>query len=129
MSIGNIDFGQWLAGGGGLPNTQWALRAQVQWNRILDKPTDVELKRKDVGFLPPQTVRVEFDDSMMASDSEIGMGAMRRVMVFGVRGHPTIDDFDVEVTDTFIMDNAEYTVMSINRQMIGQVQAYCEAVG
>lgn len=128
MTIGEIDFGKWLTGGGGLPIAQWQQRAQVQWARILDKPTDVQFTRKGI-MLEPQTVRVEFDDSMMSSDSELGMGAMRRVMLFGVRGHPEIDDLDVEVTDTFVMDNLEFTVMSVNKTLIGQVQAYAEAVG
>lgn len=128
MTIGEIDFGSYLAGGSGLPNTQWQMRAQIQWARIMDKPTDVQFRRKSTN-LDPQTIRIEFDDSMQSADSDLGMGAMRRVMLFGVRGHPTIDDLDVEVTDVFVHDNVEFTVMSVNREIIGQIQAYAEAVG
>lgn len=126
-----IDFGGLLATAPrGIVQSQYALRAQIQWARILDKPTDIQIKRNSV-FLPTiQTVRIEQDDTFpqgVADDS--GMGSARRLIVFGVRGHPDIDDLDIDTWDRFTLEEQEYTVLSVNRHLIGQVQAVVEAVG
>lgn len=124
-----INFGAWISQpNASVVSTQWGLRAQVQWARILDKPTDVEFIRNGVK-LEPQTVRIEYDDTIANVKSEAGNSTLRKVMVFGVRGHPEIDDLDVNLWDTFVMNDAEYTVVSVNEHLIGQVQAYCEMVG
>lgn len=109
--------------------SQHQFRARVQWARILDKATDIQLLRKETR-LDPQTVRVEFNDTV-PSDSGGGSGEAwyKRGVIFGVKGHPDIDDFDVEVWDTFVMDGREFTVMFVNRNLIGQIQADFEAVG
>ena len=125
-----IDFGKAVAQGGGyLVSTQTALRAQIQWARILDKSVDVELRRKG-RTLPIQTVRIEQDNSFpQPSVDDAGSSSVRRLMMFGVRGHPDIDDLDVDAWDTFVMDEQEYTVVSVNRFIIGAIQAVVEAVG
>jgi len=124
----SISLGSWLAGTGSLPASQFSLRAEIQWSRILDKQTDIELYRNEA-FLPTQTVRIEFDDYFMNAVDDSGNSTSRKAVVFGVRGHPTIDDLDIELWDTFILEDKEYTVVSVNKQLIGQIQAYCEAVG
>lgn len=124
-----LDFGAWLSEGASrwVP-TQVALRAQVEWSRIQDKGTDIQLLRSGV-LLDPQTVRIEYDDTYSNAVSELGNSTLRRVMVFGIHGHPDYDDTDIKVWDTFIENDLEYTVVSVNRHMHGVVQAYCEAVG
>jgi hypothetical protein len=124
-----IELGAWLSQpNSSIVSTQWGIRAQIQWARILDKATDVQFIRNGVK-LEPQTVRIEYDDTVRDVQSEAGNSTLRRVMIFGVRGHPDIDDFDVNLWDTFVMNDAEYTVVSVNEHLIGQVQAYCEMVG
>lgn len=128
MSL-SLDIGSVLAGSAGLAQGQLALRAQVQWARILDKPTDVELRRGDV-FLSPQTVRIEADDWAIGDASDdSGMSVGRRATIFGVRGHPIHDDTDIDAFDSFVMDEQMYIVTSVNRHMHGAIQAQCEAVG
>lgn len=112
-----------------LVQSQWGIRAQIQWSRILDKPTDVSLRRGTT-TLDPQTVRLEPDDTFpIDSNDSSGVSAVRRFIMFGVRGHPTIDDLDVDAWDTFVMEEQEYTVIAVNRSLIGQIQARVEAVG
>lgn len=129
MSVTPLDFGSWLSSGASqFVPTQVALRAQVEWSRIQDKATDIQINRNGT-LLDPQTVRIEYDDTFANAVSDLGNSTLRKVMVFGIHGHPEIDDTDIKVWDTFIMDDLEYTVVSVNRHVLGQVQAYCEAVG
>jgi hypothetical protein len=123
-----IRFGGWVAGSYLRPNSQLSLRAEIQQSHILDKPTDVELLREGVP-LPPQTVRIEPDNSSQDANSDLGDSRLRKVQIFGIQGHPELDDTDIEMWDTFRYKDAEYTVLNINREGIGLVIAYCEAVG
>ena len=122
-----IDFSAWLSGGGAFVKTQVPLRATIQQSRILDKEVDLILVRRGIK-LSPQTVRVELEDTTRLMDDDSGQGFAIQATVFGIHGHPTLDDTDIQVWDTFTLDKMEFTVRVVNRQMHGQVQAYCEAV-
>ena len=124
----SIDFGSWLKGNGSIIASQHQIRAQIQQARIEDKATAVSFLRDGV-FLPDQMVRVEYDDAVTDQSSELGTAGLRRVTLFGTKGHPEIDDLDVRAWDTFRMDEIEFTVKHVNRTLIGQIQAHCEAVG
>jgi hypothetical protein len=123
-----IDFGGWMLGTGSLVKSQIPLRAQIQWARILDKDTDISLLRNGV-TLDPQTVRIEWDDISSDANDMSGNSTQRTAIIFGVRGHPDIDDLDIQVWDTFRIDAVEYTVVSVNKEMHGVIQAECEVVG
>jgi hypothetical protein len=124
-----MNIGAWLAQRPvSLVQSQETIRAQVQWARILDKPTSIRFLRNGTR-MAAQTVRIEFDDTFSNTESEAGNSTLRRVLLFGVEGHPTIPDLDVNLWDTFVIDQSEYTVVSVNDLLIGQVQAYCEMVG
>lgn len=125
----SIDFGALLGSANSIVATQWQFRAQIEWARIQDKATDIEIQRQGV-WLPTQTVRIEYDSSKPSDASDAsGISAFKGMYVFGVRGHPEIDDLDIDAMDVFILDDQEYTVISVNKRIIGQIQAYCEAVG
>lgn len=121
-------LGSWLSQSGGIAQMQISLRAEIQWARIQDKPTDVQFFRFG-NTLDPQTVRIEYDDTVSELNSgDMGMGAQRKGIIFGIHGHPTEADTDIQETDTFRMDNVEFTVTFVNRQLHGQIQASFEAV-
>lgn len=122
-----IDFGGWLTQPS-IVASQHQIRAQVQQARVLDKMFAVSFLRDEIA-LPEQLVRVEYNTTFTETSSEIGTAAERKVTLFAPKGHPDIDDLNVRVWDTFRMDEVEYTVMAVNRTLIGQVQVYCEAVG
>lgn len=122
-----IDFGKYLAGGI-RPSDQFQLRAQVQQSRIEDKMVAISFLRDGI-TLPEQLVRIEYDDLVSNQSSDLGSAGFRRVTLFGVKGHPEIDDLDVRVWDTFRMDEVEYTVIQVNRTLIGQIQVHCEGIG
>jgi hypothetical protein len=126
-----IDFGSLVGGATSIVASSATIRAQIEWARIQDKPTDIEIQRENVdGWLPTQTVRIEYDSSKPSDASDAsGISAFKGMYVFGVRGHPTVPDLDIDGGDIFVLDDQEYTVISVNKRIIGQIQAYCEAVG
>lgn len=123
----SIDFSGYLSGGLSIIAGQGGLRAQVQRARILDKETEIELKRGDT-HLASQSFRVEFDNSYSEMDGASGDGFARRLTIFGIQSHSTLVDSDIRVWDTFTLDDMEFTVTSVNKQIIGQIQAHAEAV-
>lgn len=122
-----IDFAKWMQGSGSIVKSQIPFRAQIQALRILDKEVDIAFLRHGTR-LAPQTVRVELEDNSPSSGDEMSQAFVVQATVFGIHGHPTLPDTDIKVWDTFTLDGMEFTVKVVNRQMHGQVQAYCEAV-
>lgn len=124
----SMSFGAWFAQSGGFVQTLIPLRAEIQWARILDRPTDVQFVRFG-RTLDPQTVRIEMDDTVTELNSgDMGMGTQRKGVIFGIHGHPELDDTDITETDTFVMDGIEFTITFVNRHLDGQIQASFEAV-
>ncbi len=124
-----IDFGGWLGGSGvSLVATQAPLRSQIQWSRILDKPDSLVLRREGLD-LAPQTLRIELDNGIQDASSPSGDSTSRGGTLFGIKGHPTLPDSDIELWDTFVLDDVEYTVTQVNRQQHGVIQAHIEGVG
>jgi hypothetical protein len=107
----------------------WVVRQCVLLtrHRILDKPVSLEFLRNGT-YLAPQQVRLEWDNTALNADSDLGSATMRRGYLFGVKDHPTLPDLDIAEWDTFVIEADEYTVVSINHHLIGQVQALFEAV-
>lgn len=122
-----IDFGAWI-GQSSVVASQHQIRAIVQQARVEDKAFAVSFKRSGVN-LPEQMVRIEFNNTMVEASSELGVAPERKATIFAPKGHPDIDDLDVRVWDTFVMDETEYTVMSVNRTLTGQIQCHCYATG
>lgn len=123
-----LDFTAWLGTSGpGLYLSEANARAAAAWNRIQDKATGVAFRTQTGSTLPQQTVRIESDSSSSASTSQAGKAATRRVVVFGVRDHASEDDTDIEAGYRFVLDSAEYRVMSVI-VTIGEVQGIAEAV-
>lgn len=121
-----IDFGTYL-NQPSLIQAQIPMRATLAWARILDNPTDVSFTREGVN-LEPQPVRIEFDDPVSDVSSEAGQGTRRRGYIFGLFAHPQLPDLDVRNWDTFRMDDMEFTVNFVNRQLQWEIQASFEAV-
>lgn len=125
MSL-SLDLGKMMAQRS-LVQMQIPLRSQVAWARILDNPTDIVLERQGI-FLDPQTVRIEFEDSypqQVADDS--GMCNTKRGVIFGAKGHPEVDDLDIREFDIFVMDEKNYIVVFVNKQLHSEIQADFEA--
>jgi hypothetical protein len=123
-----IDFGGWMRGGASIVKAQAPLRAEIERMRILDKDTDIELLREGIR-LDSQTVRIEWDDISADATDASGDSTRRVAIIFGIQGHPSLPDTDIKTWDTFVFEDVEYTVVSVNKRMHGVIQAECEVVG
>jgi hypothetical protein len=105
-----------------------AHRAALAWRRISEKPTSITIRRAGA-TQTAQTVRVEFSEASNQRMGASGDGAVRDVIIFGVRNHPDEDiaDTDIEKGDRFVHLDVEYTVRDLVTTL-GEVQAHCEAV-
>ncbi len=124
----SLDFGKYLTQGGGIVASQFALRAQIKWSRILDKQTAVTFTRRGQE-VAEQIVAIEWEDTFSDTESDMGIAYTRKGTLHGVKGHPTIDDLDVMPMDVFVFNGMEYTIATVNMNLIGEIQADFEAVG
>lgn len=96
-------------------------RAAAAWNRILDKPSIIRV----IGSSTDQTVRIEFDNSQArAVKGAAAEAAVRSLVIFGVKGHPSDDVPDtVLVTgNQIIYAGAEYEIRDVV-ETLGELQA------
>lgn len=105
-------------------------RSASVWWWIQRKPTSVVLLR-GVSTVTAQTVRIEnAQPSEVGQDS--GQSARRSVMVFGIQGHATLADTDIQRGDKFKWyaagSLANYEVIAVDKAQIGQVQCACEEI-
>ncbi len=103
--------------------------AVATWRRIQDHPTAITIRRAGAA-LDPQTVRIEFSDSAR-EDLDVRRGlnitpGVQRAVVFGVMGHPTVTDTDIQRADRFVIGVTEYEVIGVIAAA-GEVQAVGEA--
>jgi hypothetical protein len=118
------DLEAWLANDVVRPG----VRAGMAWRRINDRPTSITIRRAGE-MLDAQTVRIEWsgyaredEDADVAVDAMPGVG---RLTVFGVRGHPTVPDTDIQRGDRFVVGAADVEVIALMLPP-GEVQAVCE---
>lgn len=118
------DFSEWISSAQAEDAT--ITRAALAWKRISDKPTNIAVLREGVDALESQTVRIEYSDGVEVADAVAYVGK-QRVAVFGVRGHATISDTNLQRGDRFLVGDQMYTVTSVVLQT-GEIQASGEAV-
>lgn len=119
------DFSAWL---GNSVAIDAAPRAVLALNRILDKPTSIAFKTPTGSTLAAQTVRVEVDNRSAVITSAAGGAPAMRLIVFGVRGHPTVADTVMAEGYRFVLSNDEYRIDDIILQL-GEIQGVATATG
>lgn len=120
-----VDLSAWLADNADAPVA--SERAVDAWRRINDKPTSITVNR-DGTTLSAQTVRIEYSESERIVTGEAnGMSAIRDVVIFGVKGHPTVANTDLKYGDLFTYDGQIFQVL-FPISTIGEIQAVAEAV-
>jgi len=120
------DASAWIGAGAG---TAASDRAADAWRRISEKPTSIVVVRNKVSQ-PAQTVRVEYSNQQSNAEAKGGAGksSTQRVMLFGIRGHESEADTDIERDDRIKIDGLQFRVVSVI-PTLGEVQAMCEALG
>lgn len=120
-----INLSLWLYDTEAIPA---ANRAAAAWNRINDKPSSVAFKNAAGTIQAAQTVRIEYDNSVSESESVAGQTAVRKLVVFGVRGHGTVANTDIREGYRFVYDGDEYKCVS-TILTIGEIQGIFEVTG
>ncbi len=110
-----------------------AARAADMWTRIQDQPSVIVIRREGA-MLAAQTVRIEMGDTAR-EDLDVRRGlnvtpGVQRAVVFGMRGHATVADTDIQRADRFVVngfaDATEFEVIGVIA-VGGEAQAMCEA--
>jgi hypothetical protein len=105
-----------------------AQRAQDAARRIGEKPTSVVFKRANGSTLPAQTVRLEVDNRATLASSAAGAAPRMNVIIYGVRGHPSLPDSDIKEAYRFNYGGDAYTIVDIILQL-GEIQGIGIATG
>lgn len=128
---------RWLGSGPSIVATQHQVLASAQQKIIVDKEVDIEfVKPKEVTksgtipemVLPPQTVRIEYDSRATTVAGVAGTAPIMRATIFGVRGHPDLDDTDIAEGYTFQYEGDHFRITDVI-PVIGGVQAYAVVNG
>ncbi len=110
------------------PTVTEASRAALAYRRILDKPSSVAFKQPDGTVLDAQIVRLESDNTSTPAMSDAGTAATRKLIVFGIQNHATLDDTDMQEGYRFVLDGQEYRIQDVIATL-GELQGVAEAVG
>jgi len=105
-----------------------AQRAQDAARRIGEKPTTVVFKTAAGASIAAQVVRLEYDNRATLASSTAGATPRMNLIVYGVRGHPSIADTDIKEGYRFNFGNDSYSISDIILQL-GEVQGIAVATG
>lgn len=133
------DFNLWLGDGVGSPlgAIDAAGRAADAWQRIQHWPSTVIFTRpKSVPKtgaipavqLPPQIVRIEFDNRSTAIEGAAGVAPSLKLIVYGIQHHLTLPSTDMEEGYSFVMDGDSYRCVNV-LSLPGERQGVWEAMG
>ena len=107
-----------------------AQRAQDAVRRISEKPRSVVFRTAapQLVTLPAQTVRIEPSSNVGEITSSSGASPIREVIIFGVRGHSSVPDTNIDEGYTFNIEGDRYTVRDVI-VTLGEVQAVARVTG
>lgn len=93
-------------------------RAIAARNRILEKPSVIRIDR----LAYDQTVRIEANRYILDESSTFTETQNLRIVIFGIKGHPSVIDNDFISDDIFYYDGEKYKVES-SWETTGEIQA------
>lgn len=97
-------------------------RAVDAWNRIQANPSTITVQGGTA-----QVVRIEHESTPSDANTDAGESDILRCTVFGVVGHPVVDDTALVAGDRFAVDGFIYIVQRVINPP-GEIQAFCESV-
>lgn len=114
----------WIGAGTGTAESD---RADAALRRINEKPSSIVIKR-GASSLSAQTVRVEYSTQQGTPEAKggAGMSSTQRVIIFGIRGHRSEADTDIQRDDRIAIGGVQFRVVSVI-PTTGEVQANLEA--
>lgn len=120
------DIDEWA--GNSFPLSTWAAdwdpavdAAQI----IADRSTSITIVRNGTAQ-DAQTVRIEDFRNRNSPSTDAGMTGITDVLIIGYKGHPTIDDTDIQRGDRFVISGEMYEVEIVVPGLNNQLQAYAK---
>lgn len=103
-------------------------RAAEALRRIHIKPTMVVFRTPSGARLAAQMVRVESDNTATPGESTAGSAPVRKVIVYGIRNHPTDPNTNMKEGYVFVFEGDEYKCVDVIATL-GEIQGIWEATG
>ena len=118
----------WLINSNDFDHDAESAQSILAYQRINDNPTSVSFRKPNGTTLDPQTVRIESYNTARETSSVATTGPARRVIIYGIRNHPTLTDTNIAEGYRFVHTNDEYRVID-TMLAPGEIQGIAEAVG
>jgi hypothetical protein len=104
------------------------VRSSESWRRISTKPYSAVFMTPMGNLLSTQTVLIESDSAASSAESTAGTAPTRKVIIYGVVGHPYVPDTIMREGFTFVYENDEYRCVDVIKT-VGEVQGIWEISG
>src|SRR5258706_5739029 len=104
------DASAWVGLGTSTPTSD---RADDALRRINEKPSSITLKRGTT-TLAAQPMRLEYTNQQGNTEAKggAGMSSKQQAMLFGIQGHASEPDTNIQRDDRFIEDGVQFRVVS-----------------
>lgn len=107
-------------------------RAAAAWNRIQRNSSTIVIQRGTATTVATQVVRIESERANEVT-GESGKAAKRNILVFGIVGHSSTADTDIQRDDRFSFQatpagRLNYRVIHVDKTQIGEIQATAEEI-
>lgn len=120
----------WLSSNPFLPTSAESAvtESTLAWQTIQQNPRSIVFKTASGVELAAQTVRIDSDNRPNMMESASGIAPKRKLVVFGVRNHPTVANTDIKKGYTFSLPESNtdrYVVLDVIL-LPGEIQATVE---
>jgi hypothetical protein len=104
------------------------IKAAEAFRRISARPATAVFRTPNGTRLAGQIVRIESDNSATPGESTAGSAPVRKVIIFGIKNHPTLPDTNMKEGYVFVYEGDEYKCVDVITTR-GEIQGIWEATG
>jgi hypothetical protein len=104
------------------------MKAAEALRRISARPSQAVFRTPSGTRLAAQTVRIESDNTATPGESTAGSAPVRKVIIFGIKNHPTLPDTNMKEGYVFVYEGDEYKCVDVITTR-GEIQGIWEATG
>jgi hypothetical protein len=105
-----------------------SIKAAEALRRISARPAQAVFRTPNGARLTAQTVRIESDNTATPGESTAGSAPVRKVIVYGIKNHPTLPDTNMREGYVFVYEGDEYKCVDVISTR-GEIQGIWEATG
>jgi len=104
------------------------MKAAEALRRISARPSQAVFRTPNGTRLASQTVRIESDNTATPGESTAGSAPVRKVIIYGIKNHPTLPNTDMKEGYVFVYEGDEYKCVDVITTR-GEIQGVWEATG